>query len=56
LSIPIPELWLTLLWLKLLLGWMWAALVRWVFATAEVAKIAVTANAVIRVFMTNSPH
>jgi hypothetical protein len=28
---------------------MWAARVRWVFATAEVARIAVTANAVIKV-------
>jgi hypothetical protein len=28
------------------------SLVRWVFATAEVAKTAVNANAVIKVFMT----
>jgi hypothetical protein len=39
-------------WTTELLGWMRAALVRWVLATAEVASIAVTANAVIRVFMT----
>jgi len=32
-----------------------ASLVRWVFATVEVAKIAVRANAAIRVFTTNSP-
>jgi hypothetical protein len=31
---------------------MWAALVRWVFASAGIARIAVIANAVIRVFMT----
>jgi hypothetical protein len=44
-----------LTWVAALLGWMRASLVRWVFATAEVARIAVTAIAVIKDFMTNSP-
>jgi hypothetical protein len=35
---------LTELWLRLLLGWRWAALVRWVFAAAGIARIAVTAS------------
>jgi hypothetical protein len=43
---------LTALWLRELLGWTRTSLVRGVFATAEVARIAVTANAVISVFMT----
>jgi hypothetical protein len=45
---------LTELRLREWLGWMRTSLVRWVFATAELARIAVTANAVIRVFMTIS--
>ena len=38
-------------WTTELLTWR-VALVRWVLATADVASIAVTANAIIRVFMT----
>jgi len=40
------------LWLTELLGWTRTPFGRWVFATADVPRIAVTANAVIRVFMT----
>jgi hypothetical protein len=42
----------TALWVRELLCWTRTSLVRGVFATADVARIAVTANAVIRVLMT----
>jgi hypothetical protein len=40
------------LWLRELLGWTRTSFGRGVFATADVARIAVKASAVIRVFMT----
>ena len=43
---------LTALWLTELLGWTRTSLGRWVLATADVARIAVKASVVIRVFMT----